>query len=111
MIRVFLGGRLQPDLMTLPDNELTSIANSELADLLSIRQAPVASNVQRWVGSMPQYDVGHLQLVDQIEQHVSQHPGLQLVGNAYRGVGIPPLHRLRKLPHRANCAIGSRGLS
>jgi oxygen-dependent protoporphyrinogen oxidase len=38
---------------------------------------------------MPQYHVGHLELVAAIESRVAEHRGLELAGNAYRGVGIP----------------------
>jgi oxygen-dependent protoporphyrinogen oxidase len=37
---------------------------------------------------MPQYHVGHAARAAAIEQAVSRHPGLRLVGGAYRGVGI-----------------------
>ena len=37
---------------------------------------------------MPQYHVGHLTRVETIEQTIARHPGLALVGGAYRGVGI-----------------------
>ena len=39
--------------------------------------------------SMPQYHVGHLQRVAQIETRVATFRGLELAGNAYHGVGIP----------------------
>ncbi|MDC0934862.1 protoporphyrinogen oxidase [Pirellulales bacterium] len=89
VIRVFLGGRLQPDLLKLSDDQLAMVAHDELADLLAMREGPIDHDVCRWTGAMPQYEVGHLQLVDDIEQRTCKHPGLQLVGNAYRGVGIP----------------------
>ena len=38
---------------------------------------------------MPQYHVGHLQRVAEIESRVANLPGLALAGNAYHGVGIP----------------------
>ncbi len=38
---------------------------------------------------MPQYHVGHLELVGRIEDRVAALPNLQLAGNAYHGVGIP----------------------
>jgi len=38
---------------------------------------------------MPQYEVGHLERVGEIEALVNQTPGLALAGNAYRGAGIP----------------------
>jgi oxygen-dependent protoporphyrinogen oxidase len=38
---------------------------------------------------MPQYRVGHLELVESIDGLLSDLPGLALAGSAYRGVGIP----------------------
>ena len=38
---------------------------------------------------MPQYEVGHLDRVKDIENALNQLPGLTLAGNAYRGAGIP----------------------
>ena len=43
----------------------------------------------RWKHSMPQYEVGHLERVKRISEHVSNLQGLQLAGNAYTGPGIP----------------------
>ena len=39
--------------------------------------------------SMPQYHVGHLARVAQIDRHLRPHFGLQLAGGYFRGVGIP----------------------
>ena len=38
---------------------------------------------------MPQYRVGHLELIDRVDQKVQGHPGLALAGSSYKGVGIP----------------------
>lgn len=89
LIRVFIGGALQPQLLDLTDEELASIAREELADLLSARGAPVITDIARWPRSMPQYYVGHLARVNRIEQLAAEHPNFALAGNAYRGVGIP----------------------
>ena len=37
---------------------------------------------------MPQYRLGHIERVQEIEEKASRHPGLFLMGCAYRGVGI-----------------------
>ena len=89
LIRVFLGGALQPQLLDLADHELEQIARDELNELIGAQGAPIASQSVRWQQAMPQYHVGHLELVDKIEQAVATLPGLELAGNAYRGVGIP----------------------
>ncbi len=38
---------------------------------------------------MPQYEVGHLDRINEIENEIKNLPGLALAGNAYRGAGIP----------------------
>jgi oxygen-dependent protoporphyrinogen oxidase len=43
---------------------------------------------------MAQYAVGHLERVKRIRAHVDALRGLQLVGNAYDGIGISDCIRL-----------------
>lgn len=89
LVRVFVGGALQPEMLKLSDDELIRIATDELHELLQITGSPVVTDVARWPGSMPQYHVGHLARVRRIEEQVAKYPTLALAGNAYRGVGIP----------------------
>ena len=89
LIRAFIGGALAPALAELPADELQRIAHQELASLMHVSGLPLWSEVVRWRASMPQYHVGHLQRVAQIESRVAQLHGLELAGNAYHGVGIP----------------------
>lgn len=62
--------------------DLRSIAGSDLGDV-------VASHVQRWGGALPQYEVGHADLVATVERAVATVPGLEVCGAAYHGMGIP----------------------
>jgi protoporphyrinogen/coproporphyrinogen III oxidase len=89
LIRVFIGGALQPELLDLPDADLRRIAQDELAELLQITGMPLIADVARWPRSMPQYHVGHLSRVARIDQLAAAYQTLALAGNAYRGVGIP----------------------
>jgi protoporphyrinogen/coproporphyrinogen III oxidase len=89
VIRVFLGGAIQPELLALEDEQLLAVATVELGELLGIRGQPQIVDIARWDARMPQYHVGHLQLIDSIDRLVSEHSGLELAGNAYRGVGVP----------------------
>ncbi len=89
LIRVFVGGELHEDLVDQPDAALTQIARDELAQVMGLRSEPFYAQVFRWPKANPQYDVGHLERVDALEQLAAQHPGLYLTGSAYRGVGIP----------------------
>jgi oxygen-dependent protoporphyrinogen oxidase len=76
-------------LAQLPDDELRRLVLSELRDLLGLSGEPEFFEVARWLGMMPQYHVGHLDLVRQIDERAAQIPNFALAGNAYRGVGVP----------------------
>jgi oxygen-dependent protoporphyrinogen oxidase len=89
LIRVFIGGSSQRELADLPDERLRAIAVTELANLLKIQGEPLHAGIARWPRAMPQYHVGHGDLVQQIEQRSARHVGLALAGNAYHGVGVP----------------------
>jgi oxygen-dependent protoporphyrinogen oxidase len=89
LLRTFIGGATRPEMMNLTDEELVALTRKELASLLGVSGTPEVSLVTRWIDAMPQYHVGHLDLVRRIEQAAARHPGLDLTGSAYRGVGIP----------------------
>lgn len=89
VVRVFVGGALQPELVELADDQLADLAHEELASLVGLSGRAELMDVARWPAAMPQYDVGHLDRVRQIEELASRHRGLELAGNAFRGVGIP----------------------
>lgn len=89
LVRVFLGGALQPELVDLPDKKLQELAHADLKQLLGITGQPLRVDLVRWHEKMPQYPVGHVQVVDAIEKRVAALEGLEVAGNAYRGVGIP----------------------
>ncbi|HTB09790.1 MAG TPA: FAD-dependent oxidoreductase, partial [Acidimicrobiales bacterium] len=49
---------------------------------------PTESLVQRWPDGLPQYCVGHEQLVERARAASVKHR-VTLAGNAYDGVGVP----------------------
>lgn len=89
LLRVFLGGALQAELLELPEAELLSRVLRDLHDLLGIEGAPLWSEFRKWERSMPQYHVGHLDRVQRINERVAALPQLALAGNAYSGPGLP----------------------
>jgi protoporphyrinogen/coproporphyrinogen III oxidase len=88
LLRAFLGGA-QKGILDRSDSEIEETIHQELAEILSIEGRPVRSNLQKWDKSMAQYSVGHLERAEVIESELQKIPNLFLVGNAYRGVGIP----------------------
>ena len=68
----------------------------ELQQLLQFKKEPEFVRTYQWPQSLPQYAVGHIGLVADLETRIAQHPGLHLIGNAYHGVGIPDCVRLAR---------------
>jgi oxygen-dependent protoporphyrinogen oxidase len=89
LLRVFAGGARQPDLARMPTDELEPKLLGELDKLLGIRGEPVFRTISHWPDTMPQYHVGHNELIKGIAGRVAELANLELAGNAYRGVGIP----------------------
>jgi len=89
LLRAFVGGALQPDMLTLAETDLISLVRDDLRDLLGIERPPLFSELTKWEHSMPQYHVGHLKRVKRIDKLVAALPGLSLAGNALHGPGIP----------------------
>jgi oxygen-dependent protoporphyrinogen oxidase len=89
ILRTFVGGAMQPELLRQSDEEIQRMVRGELEQILGLRGTPDFSIVARWDRAMPQYHVGHVELVSRIEESLEKHPGLALAGNAWHGVGIP----------------------
>ena len=89
LIRTFVGGALDPETATLDDESLLPLVLAELRDVLGVRGAPRIVQIDRWLGAMPQYTLGHATRVENIQRLVAGHRGLALAGAAYEGVGIP----------------------
>jgi protoporphyrinogen oxidase len=89
LLRVFIGGALQPELLSLSDDETSKIVLAELRDLLGVSGEPEFCEIAHWHGAMPQYHVGHLEKVRQIEERAAAIPGMALAGNSFHGVGVP----------------------
>jgi oxygen-dependent protoporphyrinogen oxidase len=89
LMRVFIGGALDPEATALSDDALVARAREEVGEILGARGEPRLTRVERWDRAMPQYHVGHLARVARIETAAARHAGLALAGAAYEGVGIP----------------------
>ncbi|MDA3649541.1 protoporphyrinogen oxidase [Saccharopolyspora indica] len=75
--------------LRLDDAEVQRRVRADLAELTGIAAEPVDSVVLRWGGGLPQYGVGHLDLIADVERAVAEQPGLALAGAALHGVGVP----------------------
>lgn len=88
LLRVFVGGALQPEVMDLPDEELLAQVSRDLRDLLGTRGPALFSEISRWPKSMPQYLLGHLEKVERIRNSIANVPNLAIAGNVFTGPGL-----------------------
>jgi protoporphyrinogen/coproporphyrinogen III oxidase len=93
LMRAFFGGKAADRLMRCGNDETAAVARMELARILGPLPEPRMTVIRRWPRSLPQYAVGHLERVKQLDARVGQLNGLWLLGNGYRGVGLPDLIR------------------
>lgn len=89
ILRTFIGGALQPEMMDLTDDQLIDTTLSELRSIFGVRSQPEFAVVARYTKAMPQYHVGHLDRVARITQSLSATPWVDVAGNTLGGVGLP----------------------
>ncbi len=89
LLRAFLGGARDPEVLDLSDQQMVELARRELAEILCDLPTPTLSRVYRWADSTPQVELGHSERTAAIDTLLSRFPGLQVSANGFRGVGIP----------------------
>jgi len=88
LVRCFVGGGHDEDLVSYADEDLLPIVLKELKEIAGIAAQPTFWKVYRWEKSMPRYTVGHLDRVAAMDETLKGFPGLHLIGSSYRGIGI-----------------------
>ena len=84
----FVGGSRQPELAILPDEELLNTVHLELKRIMNIRDEPSLSFIHRWDRAIPQYRLGHNEIIRHIENFEEKHKGLVLGGNYRGGISV-----------------------
>ncbi|WP_206062872.1 protoporphyrinogen oxidase [Nocardioides piscis] len=87
ILRTSLGRAGEERTLQATDDELVGRSLADLAELAGIRATPVETHVQRWGGGLPQYAVGHLDLVARVRSALPR--GIAVCGAWCDGVGIP----------------------
>lgn len=94
LVRITSGRFGDDRAMKLSDDELTRRLLSEFGSVYADPGPPSAVRIIRWPDAFPQYEPGHRRLVEDLAGALpSNH---HLVGNSYRGIGIPATVRMAR---------------
>jgi oxygen-dependent protoporphyrinogen oxidase len=90
VLRCYVGRSGEQDWVRLSDEELVERVRADIRDILGITAVPEFHEVTRLLQSMPQYPVGHLESIAELELQLQSYlPGVYATGAAFRGVGLP----------------------
>jgi oxygen-dependent protoporphyrinogen oxidase len=108
LLRAFIGGAHDPNVVDLSDDEIVAIARRDLGAVLGVSAAPMLTRVYRWRRAGAQHLVGHLDRVHEIERRLAPR-GIFVAGSGFRATGIPDcVADGRRVAHEALEYIGAR---
>ncbi len=84
----YLGGRRCPNMVDKTDEELLSITLADLEKILGIRRSPDFVRIIRYQDALPQYVVGHQEILRTVEGLPDRIPGLFIAGSYLRGISV-----------------------
>ncbi|MEX0601811.1 MAG: protoporphyrinogen oxidase, partial [Bacteroidota bacterium] len=84
----FVGGGRQPGLLERDDPALVELAGEDLKSIMQITGKPVYFRVTRWPQAIPQYELGHMKLMVELDRFEVDHPGLFLCSNYRGGIAV-----------------------
>jgi oxygen-dependent protoporphyrinogen oxidase len=89
LLRAFVGGAHDPDVVSMSDDALIALVRGDLSNLLGITAPPTLGRAYRWPNGGAQHLVGHLARVETIEKRLADRGRLFVSGSGFRSVGIP----------------------
>ena len=100
-LAAYLGGDRAPLLARLPANDLIGMVRREVAELLGAKGEPALARVRHWPCGLPQYRIGHRDLLAVLNGVSGRRPGLFLTGNYVAGVSVAAC--VAHASHTATC--------
>jgi len=87
-LTTFVGGSRQPKIVDMPTDEVAKLAHDENAALMKIEGAPEFQSVSKWERAIPQYNIGHLSIMDAVSRVESLHKGFYICSNYKDGISV-----------------------
>lgn len=84
----FIGGATDLEILKREEQEISTIVQGDNAALLAIRGNPIRTKIWSYQRAIPQYNIGHTQLVHMIRAFETENPGIFFAGNYLDGPSI-----------------------
>lgn len=90
LIRAYVGKPGDTVVEDHTDSEIVNIVRNDLSKMMKFYGNPDFSIVNRLPHSMPQYHVGHINKIKEIQEHIATtYPRLRITGAPFEAVGLP----------------------
>ncbi len=87
-LTTFVGGSRQPKTARLSAAEISKIVHEENSSLMNIEGKPAFESVSKWERAIPQYNIGHLSIIDAVSRVESIHKGFYICSNYKDGISV-----------------------
>lgn len=87
-LTTFVGGSRQPEMCSLDESELVRTVTEELRSIMGVNGNPVFSKVVRWERAIPQYNLGYLDIMAELDRCEANVPGLFFCSNFRGGIAV-----------------------
>ncbi len=89
LLTCFLGGRLHPEAASWDEKTLLAQTVNALSQVFKTQSLePTMHRIYRYSQAIPQYELGHLERMTQVENALKKTPGLFLTGNYRKGIAL-----------------------
>ncbi|MGF9711387.1 protoporphyrinogen oxidase [Paenibacillus naphthalenovorans] len=97
LLRCYVGRFGDDRWLHMTEDEVFREVRKDLRETMGITAEPLFMEMTKLMRSMPQYPVGHLELIGRVRQGLSERmPGVLVTGAAFQGVGLPDCIRQGK---------------
>ena len=88
LLTTYIGGERQPELASLPADELVKLVCEDLRVLLGVKGKPVFTHHHFWQRAIPQYNVGYGKFKELMDDIEAKARGLFLAGHYREGISL-----------------------
>ena len=88
LITVICGGGFNPEITKLKDGEIFEKVESAIEKILRVTSKPIFKKISRWENAIPQYYLGHEEILKNFRDFEAEHPGFYFGGNYLHGISV-----------------------